>query len=207
MIFGRRLFFRQRQQRELDAELEHHRELLEAEHRARGLSPDEARQAAQRDIGGTLRARELYRDQQGWIWLDHLWRDLKHALRSLRRTPGLTAAVIATLALGIGANTAIFSVVRTVQYRPLPFKDPDQLMWITGYGGPLETKSLAMATRFGSSDVVMEQDGASFSLHAAFSSKALTKVLGVSLFAGRDMSPDEEPYKGETAVKSVALME
>src|SRR5262245_19756263 len=96
--------------RELDTELRHHLELLEAEHRARGLSAESARLAARRDFGALLRTQEAYRDQRGLPLLETLARDVRLSVRSMARTPVVTLAVLATLAIGIGANTAIFSV-------------------------------------------------------------------------------------------------
>lgn len=113
---------------EMNAEFEHHLESLEAEHRARGLSEEDARFAAQRDFGGMVRTQELYREQRGILWLETLWRDLQYAFRSMRNAPVLTLTVLATLSLGIGANTAIFSVFNTVMLRKLPVAQPEQLV-------------------------------------------------------------------------------
>jgi putative ABC transport system permease protein len=122
------LFRRRRLDAELDEELRHHLEALEAEHLARGLSAEEARLAATRDMGGIAQAKEAYRDQHGLPSLESLWRDVRLAFRSVRRTPGVTAAVMATLAIGIGASTAVFSVVDGVLLKPLPYPDSDALV-------------------------------------------------------------------------------
>src|SRR5262245_51706950 len=108
------LFRRKRLEREMEAEFRHHLDSLEAEHRSRGLSPYEARLAAQRDFGGMADIQESYRDQRGIPMLETLWRDIRFSLRSMRRAPAVTVAVIATLAIGIGANTTIFSVINGV---------------------------------------------------------------------------------------------
>jgi predicted permease len=129
LIRGRRL------DAELDAELGHHLEALEAEHRARGLSSDEARLAARRDIGGLVQTKEAYRDQRGMPVVEMLWRNVRFGLRSLRRTPGVAAAVIATLAIGIGSNAAIFSVVNGVLLKPLPYPNPAELVALGHLGG------------------------------------------------------------------------
>ena len=130
MMFGRllTLFRRRRLDAELADELDYHLERLEAEHRARGLSADEARRAARLDMGGITRVTEAYRDQHGLPFLETGWRNLRFGMRSLRRTPGVTAAVAATLAVGIGANAAIFAVVNGVLIKPLPYPDPDSLV-------------------------------------------------------------------------------
>src|SRR5215831_1790346 len=125
------LFRRKRLEAELDAELRYHLESLEAEHRARGLSAHEARLAARRDFGGVDRVHEDYRDQRGIPMLETSWRDVRFSLRSIRRTPAITLAVIATLAIGIGANVTIFSVVNGVLIKPLPFPHPDRLISVS----------------------------------------------------------------------------
>jgi putative ABC transport system permease protein len=125
------LFRRKRLERELDAELRYHIESLEAEHRARGLSPYEARLAARRDFGGLAQAQEAYRDQRGIPMLETLWRDIRFSLRSILRTPIVTLAVIATLGIGIGANTTIFSIVNAVLIKPLPYPDADRLITVS----------------------------------------------------------------------------
>ena len=122
------LFRRKRLDRELDAELRYHMESLEAQYRHRGLSAEEARMAARRDFGGAVAVEEAYRDQRGIPMLESLCRDIRFSLRSIRRTPTLTLAVIATLAIGIGANTAMFSIVNGVLIQPLPYPQPDALV-------------------------------------------------------------------------------
>jgi putative ABC transport system permease protein len=129
------LFRARRLDAELDAELGHHLDALEAEYRGRGLSPGDARLAATRDMGGIARTKDAYRDQRGVPLLETLWRDVRFGVRSLRRTPGVTAAVIATMAVGIGANTAIFSVVNGVLLKPLPYPDPGALVSVGHLGG------------------------------------------------------------------------
>src|SRR5215467_6165673 len=125
------LFRRKRLDRELDAELRYHMESLEAEYRNQGLSADEAHRAARRDFGGVVAAQEAYRDQRGIPMLETLWRDVRFSFRSMRRTPVVTLAVIATLAIGIGANTAIFSVINGVLIKPLPYPDADRLVLVS----------------------------------------------------------------------------
>jgi len=124
------LFRRRRLDRELDVELTHHLESLEAEYRAKGFTAADAHTAARRDFGGLIQVQETYRDYRGIPMLETLWQNLRFSLRSLRRTPGMTIVVVATLAIGIGANTAVFSVINGILIKPLPYADSDKLITV-----------------------------------------------------------------------------
>jgi predicted permease len=111
----------------LDAELCAHLDALTEENVRRGMAPEEARHAARREFGGLQQAKELYREQRGLPFVETLIGDLRFAFRLLARKRGFTALVILTLALGIGANTAIFGVVHAVLLQPLPYPHADRL--------------------------------------------------------------------------------
>jgi predicted permease len=113
---------------ELTREVESHLALLEDEFLAKGMSPADAKLAARHAFGGVDQAKEAQRDARSFRWLDDLQRDVRYALRSLRRSPAFTIAAVLTLAIGIGATTAIYSVVDTVLIQPLPFPDSDRLV-------------------------------------------------------------------------------
>jgi len=113
---------------ELDEELQSHLDLAAEEHRRRGLSPEDARIAALRSFGGVAQTRENIRLHESFPFLENLRRDLVYALRQIRRSPGFAASVIGTLALGIAAATAMFTVVDHVLLRPLPWRDARSLV-------------------------------------------------------------------------------
>jgi putative ABC transport system permease protein len=109
-----------------------HLALLEDDYRRRGMTPEEARLAARRAMGSVALVKDIHRDARSFPWFDDAWRDVRHALRLLVRAPGFTAAALLTLALGIGATTAVFSVVRGVLLVPLPYPQPERLVRVFG---------------------------------------------------------------------------
>jgi predicted permease len=130
-IFATRLaaiFQKRRLEREMTEELRAHLEMLAEENVRRGISPDEARYAALREFGGVEQTQELYRDQRGLHMFETFFQDLRYGLRMLAKSPGFTAVVVLSLALGIGANTAIFSLLDAVMIKMLPVRHPEQLV-------------------------------------------------------------------------------
>ena len=124
----RMLFRRNEEEARLDDELQFHLDQQIAENVAAGMSAEEARHAAMRSFGNPTAMRDQTRDTWRWNWLEQLWRDVRYGMRTLARTPGFTVIAIFVMALGIGANVALLTVVRSVLLKPLPFKDVNRLV-------------------------------------------------------------------------------
>lgn len=137
MSWFARLLRRRKQEADLDRELRFHIEQRVAEFRASGLGEEEARRRARLEFGGTEQVKEDCRDARGTRWLEDLWQDLRYGLRLLRRSPVFTLVAVLTLALGMGGNTAILTLINTFALRPLPVRDPASIVhiWMETGGG------------------------------------------------------------------------
>ncbi len=196
-----------RRERDLDDEVIAHLELLERDALDRGLSPAAARDEARRSFGGELRMREDHRGRRGLAWCDAAMNDLRHALAALSRSPQFALPAIGVLALGIGATTAVYSLVDAVILRPLPFPEPDRIVrvWETPAAGAVSatTTSTFLAIKAQSrsfealsaesfSTATVEVGGRPVRWAGRYVSADHFDVYGVKAVVGRMFTPDED---------------
>ncbi|HYL65088.1 MAG TPA: ABC transporter permease [Candidatus Methylomirabilis sp.] len=199
---------RQKRERELEEELQSHLEMAASDRMERGESPGRARDAALREIGNLSVIKEVTRDNWGWRWLEDLAQDFRYSLRTMRRSLGFCAVAIVTLALGIGANTAIFSLMDAFLWRTLPAKDPQQLVFVRAMAPDGRTfgdfpyrefeylrdrnNSFSGMFAYDSSNNNVTVDGQSEIVADDFVSGNYFEVLGVNAFLGRTLTADDD---------------
>jgi hypothetical protein len=218
----RLLFRRRRESQRLDAELGYHLERQIAENIAAGMSRKEARHAALCTFGNLALLREQTRATWSWNWLELLLHDIRYGVRALARTPVFSIAAIAALALGIGANTAIFSVVNTVLLKPLTYPDADRMVNFPRPSSILadnlhnvaEFHFFQRQTEIFKEVVAFDSAGPGFNLtgghpeqvHGIHVTEGYFRVYGAPLVLGRTFTPQEDaPHGGKVVVLSYGL--
>ncbi|HTZ98762.1 MAG TPA: ABC transporter permease, partial [Candidatus Aquilonibacter sp.] len=213
----RGLFAKQRRDRELAAELESHVQMHINDNLRAGMPPEEARRQALIQLGGIEQTKEGCRDRQGLPWLDVLLQDIRFGLRMLAKSPGVAIVIVVTLALGIGANTAIFGIVNGFLLRPLPVRDPDQITVLaiqqkdapigsSGFAYPEFVDFREQAKAFSDvfaivlSNVQLAYRGESRQCFANYVSRDFFAALGVTPAAGRLFLPNEGETPGEPLI-------
>jgi predicted permease len=199
--------WREREEEELERELNSHLELATKERIERGERADHAEQAARREFGNLALIQQVTADQRGWRWLEELLQDARYGARTLRKNVGFTLVAVLTLALGIGANTAIFSVVNGVLLNPLPYPHPEQLVTLHQNKATFEFgsisfpnfrdwrkdnhtfSSMAISRRFAFSLTGL---GEAEQLRGRFISSEFFSTVGVNPVLGRDFAPGED---------------
>jgi hypothetical protein len=206
----RALFARRKPTDDLEEEIRSHLRMEEQENLESGMSPEEAHYAALRRFGNATLAEERSREMWGWHSVETLWQDLRYGWRMLRKNPGFTAVAIVTLALGIGANTAIFSLIDALMLRSLPVEKPAQLVQPLrrGFGGTWSRFSYpdfeqfrdrshllsGIAAVFWLSETLLDArlDGQPENISGQLVSGNFFSLLGVHPAVGRLIGPDDD---------------
>ncbi|MFZ0664089.1 MAG: ABC transporter permease [Acidobacteriaceae bacterium] len=211
-----------RAEQDREREIASHLSLLEEEFLKQGLAPEEARRQAHLKLGNPTVIREEVRRMSSIVWLENLGRDIRYALRQLRRSPGFTIAAVLTLALGIGAAAAMFSVLEAVVLRPLPYRNADRIVFIktkasAGYQQSeswpeyqdmrrLNSKFSVVAGMGNGGGVTLTQNGHAVYLHAVQGTDNFFDLYGVRPLLGRTYLPGEDqPGKNDVVVLSYGV--
>lgn len=207
----------------LNDELQFHLDQQIQENIAKGMSADEARHAAMRSFGNPTALRDQSRETWRWHSIERLLRDLRIGLRTLARTPGFAIVSILVIAIGIGANVALFTVVRSVLLKPLPFKNPERLVMLYGRQGEAKYNVVAAGDfydwqrqthnfeqmaiwRWSGFNITNDQNEMPEALDAANASWNIFSTLGVEPALGRSFSPDDDTASSaKTAMISWSL--
>ena len=219
----RALLLKSEMERELDEELRYHIEQQTEQNIRLGMNPEEAKQSALKSFGGVEQAKERSRDARGLRWLENCWQDIRFSARMLLNNPGFTLIAVITLALGVGANSVIFSFFNGILLRPLPFQQPERLVLLdeiaTSRGGASLGVSLQnyldwRAQNRVFSDLGVYQDitftltgaGDAEELPGTFTSYRLFELLGVAPQLGRTFTPEEmQPARHRVVILSHGL--
>lgn len=204
-------------EREMDAEMRFHIEMEAERNRARGMSPDEAMRAARRRFGGLDQVKEACRDEARNRVFETLWGDLRYGARILRRNPGFAAVAVLTLGLGIGANTAIFSIIYGVLVRPLPYSNGEQLVILRQQAPLAGVTSLGFSVKeiedyraqSQTTSALVEHHAMTFILYGGKEPETIQTgivswnffdVLGVKPLLGRPFRPEDEKHGAEAVL-------
>jgi len=210
------LWRRAQRNQELIEEMQAHLTLAEREATQSGQTPKEAQAAARREFGNAGLVAEVTRDAWGWNWFVELLQDFRYGVRNMLRTPGFALVTVLTLALGIGANTAIFSVVDSVLFRDLPYRDAGRLVWATNFMSA-QKQNLVFADEYAGwrtqshvfENIAAYSPSAEYTLTGTSSPERLTgaqvtasflDLLGVAPELGRNFLPEEDRPTGPKAV-------
>ncbi len=230
MLAGRRFFWKLgnflkpgRAESELAREITSHLTLLEDDFRRRGMEIEEARLAARRAYGGIEQTKELHREERSFLWLEQAWQDIRFSSRTLTKNPGFTITSVFTLALGIGANTAIFNVIDNTLLKPLPYRNPDQLVRMienvpaaesfTGRAFRLpamsqeavtelrnDSKAISMIALYFPSSMVLTRPASAQVVQVTKVSPQLLPMLGVQPLLGRTFRAGEDKPAADRTV-------
>ena len=220
------MFRRKRTASDFSAEIEAHLQLEIERFKEQGLSEEQARAAARRAFGNVMQAEERFYESSRWLWWDHLWQDVRFGLRMLARNPGFTVTVVLTLALSMGANTAIFSIVNALLLESLPYSHPERMgaiyTQVTGPVGSDERHHLngeqwellrdnvpaliSAVSGIRASGVNLEAGSQVQYVHAGRISAHYLDVLAIHPIIGRNFSDAEDrPHGPKTAILNYGL--
>ena len=210
------LIKRRQLDRDLQDELSFHLAMCEEKLQAEGLSPEAARFASRKQFGNLTSAQEACRETWSIAWVENLWQDLRYAARTLRKNPGFTCVVVVTIALGIGASTAVFSVVDPLLFRRLPYPKDEQLVSV-GYLGPVDNNEFNVVSSYfdwrqgqkpfqfltamrpgQECDVLIGDTPQQISCYAVAAD--FLRTFKVAPVIGRDFSPEDDRPRAPTVV-------
>src|SRR5215510_12506288 len=220
----RALLRKSEMERDLDEELRYHIERQTEQNIRLGMNPEEARNEARKAFGGVEQAKERSRDVRGVRWLEDLWQDTHYGARTLAKSPGFTLVAVITLALGIGAVAAIFSVVMAVLARPLAYREAERLVWLSNRNSSLgvnqtflnpgdildlqeQAKSLEQVASWATLAVNISDSGvgAPERLETIYATTNFFQTLGAQPLLGREFTPADGETTGAAVIISYGV--